>query len=229
MELKQVDGLELYGKVEELLLEESEGEKLWELYLDQLEGLGVQSVLDIGCGGGRFCQKGSARGFQIEGIDLSKNQIAKAVKRGCNCHTTSLSQLTGYYNAGVAVFDVVNYLPPSQLTNFFETVYRLTDHFLFDINTYFGMADLAVGTLKREGNGKFLCLDSRFEEGKLITTLDLFIPTGNGYFREKGEVIQYYHPLEKIVALSPFPKVEVTGVELYGSGEDEKWLILMKK
>lgn len=223
-------GLELYGEIEELLIEESEGVRLWDLYLHKLQELGVKKVLDIGCGGGYFCQLAQRAGFEITGIDLSKTQVERALKRGCDCRVGGIESVEGRFDIAVAIFDVVNYLPPSQIPHFFREVHRKADRFLFDINSRFGMEEVAVGALKREREGHYLCVESRFEEGKLITRFDLFTLRSDGlYSRRSDEVVQYYHPVDWIIANSPYDRAVVEGIELYGSGEPEKWLILMEK
>jgi SAM-dependent methyltransferase len=221
------NGLEFYGKIEELLMNREAGIKLWGRYLEILEEKGIRQVLDIGCGSGEFCKLAEKRGIKVVGIDLSRTQISRALKKGCNCILQKVEEMEGRFDGAVAIFDVVNYLSPRQLPHFFQAVAKLTPLFIFDINSHYGMSEVAVGALKIDKQEGFLCVESNYDKGRLITEFTLFTPAFDHlYRREEGKVVQYFHRLERVTSILPFQGVEVEPVTLYGSPLPEKWLII---
>lgn len=229
----RLSGLDLYGEVEELLIDRRAGRRLWKLYLRELGKLPGRRLLDIGCGGGEFCRLAKRRGYQVTGIDLSPVQVERANRKGCHCIVERLENLEVEepFDFAVAIFDVLNYIPPSHLPQFLQRVGEVANAFLFDINSYYGMAEVAVGALKREGDREFLCVESiyreRFHRGELITTFTLFREEGEGLYRRyQGEITQYYHPLQEITNYLPYRNVEIEAVNLYTDQEPEKWLVI---
>jgi len=222
-------GLEFYGKIEELLMNREAGEKLWNYYLEILEREGAKRVLDIGCGSGEFCKMAQKRGIEVVGIDLSHTQVSRALKKGCNCIVKRVEEMGGNFDGAVAIFDVINYLTPTQLPPFFKAVAQLAPLFIFDINSQYGMAEVAVGALKIEKDGYFLCVESNYNRGRLITDFTLFTSTFDHlYRREDGRVTQYYHRLERVTQILPYHSVEIEPITLYNSPAPEKWLIIAK-
>jgi SAM-dependent methyltransferase len=219
--------LDLYSKVEELFLDKEAADILWSKFVEILKELNVKSVLDIGCGGGGFCLLAKENGFEVKGIDLSKAQVEKAKKRGCDCEATDVCEIKGHYDAGVAVFDVVNYMDKNELKNFFECVKKRVDYFVFDINTLYAMEDLAIGTLKAETEEKFSVLYSEFEDNKLITEITLFEKDGECYKKYQDRIIQYYYSVEDIEKISKMKLVDIVPISLYGSEEAEKLILVM--
>jgi len=223
------NGLEFYGKIEELLMNKNAGKQLWNRYLKILEKEGAKRVLDIGCGSGEFCRMAQNRGIEVVGIDLSHTQVSRALKKGCNCSVKKIEEIKENFDGAVAIFDVVNYLTPAQLSKFFQKVAKLAPLFIFDINSQFGMTEVAVGALKVEKVNCFLCVESNYSRGRLITEFTLFSQTFDHlYRREDGQVVQYYHRLERVTRILPYQFVEIEPITLYNSPAPEKWLIIAK-
>ncbi len=219
--------LELYAKVEELFLDKEAAYILWSKFIEILKELNVKSVLDIGCGSGEFCALAESEGFKVKGIDLSKFQVQKAKKRGCDCEVKNLCEVNEKFDAGVAVFDVINYMNKDELKKFFECV-KICNYFVFDINTLYAMEDLAIGTLKAEDENRFSVLYSEFEDNKLITEITLFEKKGDCYKKHQKKLIQYFYSLKEIESISGMEILEVIPISLYGSEEAEKLIIVMK-
>ncbi|WP_457564658.1 methyltransferase domain-containing protein [Caminibacter sp.] len=221
-------GLELYAKIEEMFLDKEAADILWSKFIEILKNLEVKKVLDIGCGGGGFCLLAKEFGFEIKGIDLSKAQIEKAKKRGCDCEAKDLCEVDENYEAGVAIFDVVNYMDKNELKRFFECVKKICEYFVFDINTLYAMEDLAIGTLKAEDENRFSVLYSEFEDDKLITEITLFERDGDCYKKHQEKIVQYYYSVEEIEKISKMKLIEIIPISLYGSEEAEKLILVMK-
>ena len=223
--------LDLYAKVEELFLDKEAAHILWGEFITILKDLNVKNILDIGCGGGDFCLMAKENGLSIKGVDLSKAQIKKALKKGCNCKALDVCNLDEKYEAAVAVFDVVNYLNENELKKFFSCVERVIEkYFIFDINTLYAMEDLAIGTLKAESEDKFSVLYSEFKDNRLITEITLFEKKDdNCYVKNQDKIIQYYHSLKAIEKSTNMKLKEIVPISLYGSSEAEKLILIFKK
>ncbi len=222
--------LDLYAKVEELFLDKVAADILWSNFISILKDLKVKNVLDIGCGGGDFCLLAKNEGFNVKGVDLSKEQVQKALKKGCNCKAINVCELNEKFEAAVAVFDVVNYLSDNELKKFFSCVKKVINkYFIFDINTLYAMEDLAIGTLKAENEDKFSVLYSEFEDNKLITEITLFEKEGECYIKKQNKIVQYYHSLETIEKSTNMKLKEIIPISLYGSSEAEKLILIFEK
>ncbi len=223
--------LDLYAKVEELFLDKEAAHLLWGEFITILNELNVKSVLDIGCGGGDFCLMAKENGFDIKGVDLSKAQVKKAIKKGCDCRAIDVCELNEKFEAAVAVFDVINYLSSDELKKFFSCVEKVVNkYFVFDINTLYAMEDLAIGTLKAENEDKFSVLYSEFEDDKLITEITLFEKKDeNCYVKKQNKIVQYYHPLEIIEKSTNMKLKDIIPISLYGSNEAEKLILIFEK
>jgi len=223
-------GLELYGKIEDLFLDKEAAHILWSRFLTILNELNVKKVLDIGCGSGDFCNLAKEGGFEIKGIDLSHSQVQRAKNKECNCIVKDVCELEEKYTAGVSIFDVINYMDEKDLKRFFSCIENVVErYFIFDINTYFAMNDLAIGTLKAEDENRFGVLYSDFEDDVLRTEITLFQKKGNCYEKSQAYIIQYYHSIEKICSLLNMKLIKKVPISLYGSGEIEKWILVFEK
>jgi len=223
-------GLELYAKVEELFLDKVAAHILWSKFIEILKNLDIKEVLDIGCGGGDFCLMAKENGIDVFGVDLSKAQVKKAIKKGCKCESINVCELNKKFESGVAIFDVINYMNENELKIFFECVRKVIDkYFIFDIITLYAMEDLAVGTLKAEDENRFSTLFSEFKDNKLITEITLFEKNQNCYKKQQEKIVQYYHSLETLEKLTNMKLKEIIPISLYGSEEAEKLILVFEK
>jgi cyclopropane fatty-acyl-phospholipid synthase-like methyltransferase len=222
-------GLDLYARIEELFLDKEAADTLWMEFIKIFKEYNIDDILDIGCGSGQFCDLASRYGINIKGIDLSKKQVEKA-KKLCDCEAVDVCELNKKFKNACAVFDVVNYMNEIELKRFFQCVEKIIDeYFIFDINTYYAMSDLAVGTLKAEEENRFSVLYSDFYDDKLVTEITLFEKVGECYNKEQKSITQYYHSLKDIENLTNLKLIDVVPVSLYGSEEAEKLILVMKK
>jgi SAM-dependent methyltransferase len=223
--------LELYAKIEEMFLDKEAAYILWGKFIEIFKNLGIKEVLDIGCGNGDFCLLAKENEIFVIGVDLSKAQVEKAVKKGCDCRAVDICNLKKTYHSASAVFDVINYLNEKELKRFFECVEkRIEKYFIFDVNTYYAMEDLAVGTLKAETEDKFSVLYSEFEDNKLITEITLFEKEKNDcYKKQQKKIIQYYYSIEDLEKNTSLKLKEIIPISLYGSDEAEKLILIFEK
>jgi len=222
-------GLELYGRIEDLFLDKEAADILWSKFISVLLELNIKNVLDIGCGSGDFCKLAILNGIKVKGIDLSHAQVKKA-KDKCDCEVKNICDVNEKFDAAVAIFDVINYMNDEELKKFFGCVEKVIDkYFIFDINSYFAMNDLAVGTLKAEDEEKFGVLYSDFEDDVLTTEITLFEKEGECYKKSQASIIQYYHSIEKLCKFTNMKLIKKLPVSLYESGEIEKWILVFEK
>jgi cyclopropane fatty-acyl-phospholipid synthase-like methyltransferase len=223
-------GLNLYAKVEEIFLDKEIAYILWKKFIQIFNQLNIKEVLDIGCGNGDFCLLAQKYNIKVKGIDLSKAQVDKAVKKGCNCETKDICKLNQVFESASAIFDVINYLNKNELKRFFNCVEkRIKKYFIFDINTYYAMEDLAVGTLKAENDNKFAVLHSDFEDNKLITEITFFEKEKECYKKYQNKITQYFHSVEDLKKSTNLKLKEIIPISLYGSKEAEKLILIFEK
>jgi len=222
-------GLELYGRIEDLFLDKEAAHILWSKFINILINLNVKNVLDIGCGSGDFCELAKKNSLNIKGIDLSKTQVKRAKKK-CECIVKNVCELDEKFEAAVAIFDVINYMSDKELKNFFKCVENVVEkYFIFDINSYFAMNDLAIGTIRAEDENRFGVLYSDFEDDVLTTEITLFEKMGDCYKKSQANIIQYYHSIEKLRKFTKMKLINKIPLSLYGSEEIEKWILVFEK
>ena len=223
-------GLELYSHIEELFLDKEAADMLWGSFLDIVKELNIKNLLDIGCGGGDFCLMAKNEEIDVKGVDLSLAQVQKAKKKGCKCENIDICDMNEKFEVGVAIFDVINYMDKNELKKFFECVEKVVEkYFIFDVNTFYAMDELAIGTLKAEDENRFSTLFSEFEDNKLITEITLFEKKDNCYTKKQKSITQYYHSLEEIENLTKMKLKEEIPISLYGSEEAEKLILVFEK
>ena len=117
-----------------------------------------------------------------------------------------------------------------ELKRFFSCVEKVIDRYLiFDINSYFAMSELAIGTLKAENDKKFSVLYSTFEDNKLITEITLFEKENSCFKKTQKYITQYYYSIEELKSLTNLKLKEKIPITLYGTEEVEKWILVFEK
>ena len=222
-------GLELYGRIEDLFLDKEAAHILWSKFIEILKNLNIKNILDIGCGSGDFCELARINSLNVKGVDLSKTQVKRAKKK-CDCIVKNVCELDEKFDAAVAIFDVINYMNDKELKNFFKCVENVVKrYFIFDINSYFAMNDLAIGTIRAEDEKRFGVLYSDFEDDTFTTEITLFEKMGDCYKKSQAHIIQYYHDIEKLCKFTKMKLINKIPISLYESGEIEKWILIFEK
>jgi len=218
-------GLELYAKIEPLIPFEDEIDKLYQAYIARLKKQKPASILDVGCGGGKFMLAAIDEGFKdIDGIDLSQEQIKAAKEAGLSAAAIDIKDVTKKYDAVVAVFDVLNYVYYDELKEFLKNIKRVLNpggKFYADINTLYGFEEVAQGDLLLEGEDIYGSLQATYEDEKLTTNIRIFSKSGELYKKEEDTITQYYHSIEYIKKINPFKNLKVDNLVLYGKKADK--------
>jgi len=226
-----MNGLDLYAKIEYLFDFEDVMDFLWDKYIEELKTLNVKTILDIGCGSGGFMLKAKEAGFEVVGIDISKEMIENASKKGLEVYHKDLCDFDGKFDACVAIFDVINYMDEEYVSNFFKCVKDVLNkdgYFLFDINTLYGFEEIAQGTLAIEDENIYGILNSEFDDKIMETKITVFEQKDNCYQKEEGKIIQYFHKNQTLKKLSPLKFEKKIDINLYGGELADKNLLVFK-
>ena len=229
-------GLELYARVEEYLNFQDEVKDLHSTFLGLIFEKGLDDIIDIGCGQGAFMMHLLANGVNAYGIDLSVEQIKICQAYNLNADAISLDKVTEKFNCATAIFDVINYIPKSELEQFFKDTSKVLNnngHFIFDVNSLFGFEEVAQGCLNIKTDDKFIAIDALFEDEKLKTDITLFKNTKkNIYEKEEDTITQYYHTIEilKTLLISAGFEIEnIMNFNLHTDEEADKLIFICKK
>ena len=224
-------GLNIYAKAEELLGIEEATASLHALYLELLVEHGVSEFLDVGCGRGGLMAAAREEGIRSFGIDLSPIMVEAAREKGLDAECKELCDVTGSFDALVAVFDVLNFLDAQELERFLECAAALLKPgglLLADINTLHGFADVAEGTMSAEDANRFLSVDAVFANNELHTRFTLFEKVSEACWkREQETIVQHFHPIKRFRKSARFSLVAQHSLSLYD--RDDKTLLVLKK
>jgi len=225
-----INSLDLYAKIEPLIGFYDEYEQLYSSYLNILSSLHVKSVLDIGCGNGKLLKLLEDNSYEAYGIERSQEMVHMAQKLGVKADIKELSSLKEEsFECALAVGDVLNYIPNSDLDTFFTEVARVVKkggYFLADINTITGF-EVADGVMVKDFEDKFLSIEASYENEMLATNITLFEKLNSHYQKHSGQVLQYFHNKERFENLAQFEFVSSFPISMF-SDEEEKLLMLFR-
>jgi SAM-dependent methyltransferase len=228
-----VNSLDLYATIEPLIGFDEQYKRLYTRYLKELTPLHVTRILDIGCGNGKLLQLLEKEGFEAQGIERSRTMVERARDLGVNASLDELDSFKdGSFDAILAVADVLNYIPPRELSLFFEEIARVlkpNGFFLADINTLHGFENVADGVMVKEIEGNFLSVDASFENPLLKTIITLFTPKDQQYTKEQGEIMQVHHPLSQFKKIPLLPFVKSYPIHLFSHDVADKTLFILKR
>ena len=223
--------LDLYARIEPMIGFYEAYEKLYEVYLQILEGYAPDSVLDVGCGNGKLLAKLSQK-YKATGIDISQEMVKISQAKGLDARHCYLHELDTTYNAILAVADVLNYMTKETMAIFLEDVAKHLVKggiFVCDVNTLHGFEDVASGSMIVDKHEKFLAIDADFEKNILRTQITFFEQTVDEYYmKEQAVIMQYYHALSEIVSLSPMKMIKNVDICLFSMESDKTILVFQK-
>ena len=223
--------LDLYAKAEHLLGIEEATEALYDLYRSELDAKNVQSLLDVGCGRGGFMERMISDGVKCKGIDLSSVMVEECKSQGLDAECIDIAEETGSYDAIVSIFDVLNFMDKDALLSFLDSIaQKLNDDgiFIADINTLYGFTDVAEGTMSKDTENEFLCVEAEFLDNELHTFFTLFTKNEDtSYTKYHDKIVQYFHKLQVFQKLSGLKLIEKQTFSLYA--EEDKTLLVFKK
>jgi cyclopropane fatty-acyl-phospholipid synthase-like methyltransferase len=229
-------GLDLYAKVEPYLNFEEEIYTLHKEFLRFIMINELDNIIDIGCGQGYFLENLMVNKKTAFGIDLSVEQIKACEERNLNAKAISLEEVKEKFDCATAIFDVLNYIPKSDLKKFISetnVVLNQGAYFIFDVNSYFGFDEVAQGCITIDVDDKFIAIDANFEDDKLQTDITLFSKENNGLFsKESDSIIQEYHSKEfltKLLKECGFEIQEIKEFNLHTDENADKLIFICKK
>jgi len=223
--------LDLYAKAEHLLGIEEATEALYDLYRSELDDKDVKTLLDVGCGRGGFMQRMISDGVKCKGVDLSSIMVQECLDAGLDAECIDATEVEGKYDAIVSIFDVLNFMKHEELVSFLNAMAdKLNDDgiLIADINTLYGFSDVAEGTMSKDRDDEFLCVDAIFQNDTLDTQFTLFQKNENGsYTKYQDSIIQYFHKMKTFQKLEKLKLVEKQTFSLYDT--EDKTLLIFKK
>ena len=228
-----MNALDLYAKIEPLIGFDEQYEKLYQIYLEWLKSLHVKTVLDVGCGNGKFLKHLQNNGFKAEGIERSEHMVERSLSLGVDASTKELGELPrNSFDCVVAIADVLNYISPDEMAVFFKEVngvLKQGGYFLCDVNTLHGFENVADGVMSKENDNFFLCVEANFEDKQLQTHISLFEKQGDLYHKEQGSITQYFHSQTFLKKVGIFKFCTTKSVALFGREADKTMMLLQKK
>ena len=229
-------GLDLYAKVEPYLDFEEEVYTLHKEFLRFVMVNDLDNIIDIGCGQGYFLENLKVNKKKYFGIDLSVEQIKVCEAKGLNAKAIPLGVVKEKFDCATAIFDVLNYIPKTELKNFIQEtnlVLNQGGYFIFDVNSLFGFDVIAQGCITIDVEDKFIAIDANFEDEKLQTDITLFEQQENGLFsKESDSIVQEYHSKEFLIKLLKecnFEIQEIKEFNLHTDEEADKLIFICKK
>jgi cyclopropane fatty-acyl-phospholipid synthase-like methyltransferase len=223
--------LDLYAKVESYIGFDEAYENLYQIYLQKLSYYEIDTILDVGCGNGNLLLH-LQKAYNAQGIDISHKMIQMAKAKGVDARCISLDKLTQKYDAIVAVADVLNYFDTDELKQFLEDIQKRLHNggiFICDINTLFGFEEVTAGSLSIDKENLFIAIDSEFENDILETKITLFEKEDSCFTKEQAHIVQYYHKIADIEAVSSLKLLAVEEVSLFSDISDKNLLIFQKE
>ncbi|KHG35065.1 class I SAM-dependent methyltransferase [Sulfurospirillum sp. MES] len=225
--------LDLYAKIEPFIGFYDQYEILYKTYLRYLSSYSIGSVLDVGCGNGKFLKHLLERHIDAEGIDRSASMIQRANEIGVRASCKELEDFEAEcFDCVTAVADVLNYIPPKELAGFFHAINRVLKpkgYFVCDVNTLYGFEAVAEGVMRFENETQFLCIEANYADKELLTHIAFFEKEGELYRKHSGQIRQYFHTLGELKKQEGFRLETTEALKLFGDSPDKTLLVYRKR
>ncbi|MEA4895471.1 MAG: class I SAM-dependent methyltransferase [Oscillospiraceae bacterium] len=190
------------------------------------KGKAVRTLLDMGCGTGTLTALMAKRGYEMIAADPSSDMLCIAQEKFSElsniipplflCQSMTELDLYGTVDATISSLDALNYLPASEVPEFFRLLHLFIEPgglFIFDINTPERLRSLDGFTSVDEDENN-LCLwraDFSEKEKALYYGMDLFTRRGRFWQRSCEEHIEYCHEpteLTSLLSYAGFTEIE---------------------
>lgn len=227
--------LDLYASIEGYLDFDEEVEYLYKTILEIVIKKKPNTLIDIGCGQGDFCDILNLNGIKTLGTDLSQTQIDIAKNKGIDAICKDIKDIEGNFDCATAVFDVINYIPYDDIENFLKNSYNLINkdgYLIFDINSLYGFEEVAQGTLVVDAEDKFIAIDANFNENVLYTDMTVFDKLNSNYKKSSGTIEQYFYDNEKLTKVLEkvgFVIENIVELNLHSENNNDKYIFICKK
>ena len=203
--MKNMTNLNLYAKIEPLIGFYEAYEELYDIYEDILKEIEPKTLLDVGCGNGKFLER--LNYLEAKGIDISSKMVEICQKKGLDVSCKRIEENLDKFDVITAIADVLNYLDKEELKSFLSAVKNSLNHdgyFICDINTLFGFSEVADGVMVNEDENGFLAVEAEFLDGELATDFTYFEKEKDLFQKSQWRIRQFYHDvkvLEKLTSL----------------------------
>ncbi|ANE35723.1 SAM-dependent methyltransferase [Campylobacter iguaniorum] len=228
------DSLDFYARIEPLFGFYETYDELYRIYLKEINRLfkgnkADLKALDFGCGNGKFTSLLSLN-FDILGLDKSPKMCEICASKGIKSTTLNLNEIKDKFDLITAVSDVLNYLNPDELTDFFTVAYERLNpngYLIFDLNTEFGFDSVASGSLYIQDNENDLVVDSLFENDELKTKFMYFEKIGDLYKKNEFQITQHYHDFKN--KNTNLKQIKKLSIKLFSDSLADKNIYILQK
>jgi SAM-dependent methyltransferase len=224
-----MSNLDLYAKIEPLIGFYDDYERLYRIYIDLLHQFRSNTILDVGCGSGRFLQH--LRECSYLGIDISEEMVKICKNLGLNSQYTTIDKVQNKFDAIVCIADVLNYMTKDELKEFLSIVPQKLNHdgyFICDINTMFGFKDVASGAMAKDSKNSFLSIEADFSNSELISKFIFFEKEGDLYKKSKWSIKQYAYEVSDINENLDLELQNIVDIHLFSDEYPDKNIIIFK-
>lgn len=182
------------------------------------QGLEPKTILELACGTGKLAKIFLDKGYNIEGLDISKNMLRVAKKKGLKVHQGNMVdfKLKKKYDLILCIFDSLNYTQEqSELHQCFKSVKKHLSQdglLIFDMNSDYKINKLIpnFGTeYYKVGDIEMVWLNTH-EPDTWVTEMIFFEKTENGkYQRFYEKHIEKAYKISTIKSLLQKAKLEM--------------------
>lgn len=165
--------------------------------------------VDVGCGTGIITRELTKQNFFVTGIDLSQEMLSVAIEKSDGKIPYLLmdaSKLKGFSNLAfiTAVNDVVNYLSPKKVKDFFSRAFSSLDKkgkFIFDLSTRYKLENiLGNNNFSFNSDNVSYIWENYLQKNRVLMDLTFFILDKNGKYEKKEEFhTQYIHDDSELI------------------------------
>ncbi|MDR4520510.1 MAG: class I SAM-dependent methyltransferase [Nitrosomonas sp.] len=163
-----------------------------------------KTLLDLCCGTGNLCVYFLKQGYQVIGLDLSKDMLSYATSKGQSfvtsgrfttiCCNAKNFTLTERFSVATSLYDGINHLnDEEELQSCFKSVFNVLREggvFIFDLNTTRGLRSWNFDRVRELENAVIIQRGMFIEEKKKAYMEILgFTDTGEGKYERFKEVI----------------------------------------
>jgi SAM-dependent methyltransferase len=167
------------------------------------------AILDLCCGDGRIASALAQRGYEVTGVDASREMLRYARQRTPSVRfylrDARRLKLRRSYDAVISTFDSLNHvLGIADLRKVFRNVYGVLNnggYFLFDLNRENAYTELWVEMAGIVQSDVVAVIQSSFnaKRGRARCNMTQFRKMGKRWVRSNYELHQKHHPHEAVI------------------------------
>ncbi len=170
------------------------------------------TILDMGCGTGKFTCEMAKLGYDMIGTDISPEMLCEArnnmydseIQMLLLCQGMEELDLYGTVDAAVSTLDSINHLSNAESVKkaFYNAGLFMNPDgvFIFDVNTVYKHREiLADNTFVYDTDDVFCVWQNTLNEDNSVKiSLDFFSPDGDAYYRESEEFTERAYEIDDI-------------------------------